>query len=136
MSKSIPTISKYMSTTPLAVEPSTTLFLAMKQMQDKNIRHLPVIAGEMLVGIVTLSDLRLVSGMSGVKAEQVKIEDIMHREPFVCAPDSPLDETVDTMVAHKWGSAVVMQNKKVVGIFTSIDAMRALVELSRTRLGK
>lgn len=136
MSKSIPTISKYMSTTPIVVEPSTTLSIASKQMTENNIRHLPVVAGEMLVGIVTLSDLRLISGISGVKAEQVKIEDVMHREPFVCSPDSALDATVDTMVAHKWGSAVVMQNKKVVGIFTSIDAMRALVELSRTRLGK
>lgn len=136
MSKSIPTISKYMSTNPLVVEPSTTLAFALKRMKENDIRHLPVVQGEMLVGIVTLSDLRIVSGIAEVKAEQVKIEDVMQREPFVCSPDSPLDETVDNMVAHKWGSAVVMQNKKVVGIFTSIDAMRALVELSRTRLGK
>ena len=136
MSKSIPTISKFMTTTPQVIEPSTTLALAMKQMQDTNIRHLPVVAGEQLVGLVTLSDLRIVSGIAGVKSDQVKIEDVMQREPFSCSPDSSLDETVDNMVAHKWGSAIVMQNKKVVGIFTSIDAMRALVELSRTRLNK
>ena len=136
MTKAIPTVSKYMSTTPIVVEPSTTLLRATALMKEHDIRHLPVVAGEKLVGLVTQSDLRIVAGLSGVASAQVKIEDIMHREPFSCGPDSSLDETVDAMVAHKWGSAVVMQNKKVVGIFTSVDAMRALVELTRTRLGK
>lgn len=136
MSKHIPPISKYMSTTPVTVEPGVTLSRAKQLMQTNAIRHLPVVAGDALVGLVTESDLRTVEGLAFVKPEQVKIEDIMRKRPFTCAPDSPLDTTVDEMIAHKWGSAVVMHNQRVVGIFTSIDAMRALVDLARTRLAK
>jgi len=38
------------------------------------------------------------------------------------------------MAEHKYGAAVVMQNDKVVGVFTTIDAMRALSELLHGRL--
>jgi len=134
MSKTIPPVSKFMSTNPIFVEPGSTLLRASALMEEKGIRHLPVVSGDKLVGLVTQSDLRLITGLAGVKPEQVKIEDVMQRNPFSCSPDSPLDQVVDEMAAHKWGSAVVMQNHKVVGIFTAVDAMQALVQLVRTRL--
>jgi acetoin utilization protein AcuB len=40
------------------------------------------------------------------------------------------------MAANKYGSAVIMQNHKVVGIFTTVDACEALAQLLRTRLAK
>ena len=55
---------------------------------------------------------------------------------YAVSPESPLDEVVQTMGEHKYGSAVVMQNEKVVGIVTTVDVCRALAELLRTRLAK
>jgi uncharacterized protein YjaG (DUF416 family) len=40
------------------------------------------------------------------------------------------------MAEHKCGSVVVVQNHKVVGIFTSVDACRALHDLLHGRLAK
>jgi acetoin utilization protein AcuB len=40
------------------------------------------------------------------------------------------------MAAKKYGSAIVMQNGKVVGIFTTVDACQALADLLQTRLAK
>ena len=40
-----------------------------------------------------------------------------------------LDEVVATMAEHKYGSAIVVQNQHVVGVFTTVDACRALSEL-------
>ena len=134
MSKHIPPISKYMSTTPISIEPGSSLKRAADLMETKGIRHLPVLSGEKLVGLVTQSDLRAVSALSGVNPDRVKIEDIMRREPYTCSPDAALDAVVEQMAAHKWGSAVVLVNHKVVGIFTAVDAMLALVALARTRL--
>lgn len=38
------------------------------------------------------------------------------------------------MAEHKYGATVVMQNEKVVGMFTTVDAMRAFTELLHGRL--
>jgi CBS domain-containing protein len=51
-------------------------------------------------------------------------------------PEAPLDEVVAEMGARKYGSAVVMQNDKVVGIFTTVDVCRAFAELLHSRLAK
>jgi acetoin utilization protein AcuB len=40
------------------------------------------------------------------------------------------------MAEHKYGSAIVVQNGQVVGVFTTVDACRALSELLGTRLRK
>jgi acetoin utilization protein AcuB len=40
------------------------------------------------------------------------------------------------MGQKKYGSAVVMQNNKVVGIFTTVDLCRTFAELLETRLAK
>ncbi len=43
---------------------------------------------------------------------------------------------VREMAQHKYGSAVIMQNHKVVGIFTTVDVCKAFAELLHTRLAK
>lgn len=136
MSKPIPNVQRYMTTTPRTIEPSMTLRQASTIMHEGKFRHLPVLAGDQLVGLVSLSDLRLVEGLTQVNPAQVKVEDVMIRKPYTCEPDASVDAVADEMIGRKWGSAVVVQNGKVVGIFTSTDAMRALVDLSRTRLQK
>jgi acetoin utilization protein AcuB len=105
-------------------------------MREHAIRHLPVLHGGKLVGLITERDLRLVESLAGVDPTKVKVEDAMSTGIYSVGPDSPLDEVVATMAEHKYGSAVVMHNEKVVGIFTTVDACRALAELLRTRLAK
>jgi acetoin utilization protein AcuB len=136
MSKPIPTIQKYMTTSPHSIGVEQTLSRALAMMQEHHIRHLPVLHGGKLVGILTERDLRLVESLAGVDPATVKVEDAMATVVYSVAPDASLDEVVGTMGEHKYGSAVVMQNQKVVGIFTTVDVCRALAELLRTRLAK
>ena len=49
-------------------------------------------------------------------------------------PEAPLDEVVREMAEHRYGSAVVLANGKVVGMFTTVDACRAFAELLHGRL--
>jgi len=136
MSKPIPTIQKYMTTSPHSIGVEQTLSRAHATMQEHRIRHLPVLHGGKLVGILTERDLRLVESLAGVDPTTVKVEDAMSTVVYAVAPDALLDEVVATMGEHKYGSAVVMQNQKVVGIFTTVDVCRALAELLQTRLAK
>ena len=60
----------------------------------------------------------------------------MTQTPYTVAPETPLDEVVLKMAEHKYGCAVIAQNEKVVGIFTTVDACRAFAEMLHGRLAK
>lgn len=135
MSKSIPTIQRYMTTTPLSVGPYDTLARANSVMRDNDIRHLPVVEDERLVGIITERDLALAASLNGVDPTRETVKAAMNSRVFSVAPDSPLDQVAGEMAAGKFGSAVVVQHQRVVGVVTTVDICRALSELLRTRLG-
>lgn len=136
MTKPIPSIKKWMSTSPETIERTATLAAAHKLMRANEIRHLPVVEDGKLCGIITERDLHLIETLKDVNPEEVKVEDAMISHPYHVSPDAPIDEVVAEMAEHKYGAAVVMQNNKVVGIFTTIDAMSALNELLHGRLAK
>jgi acetoin utilization protein AcuB len=134
MSKAIPTIQKWMSTSPFTIERSEPLEAAHRIMRKESIRHLPVLEGGKLVGIVSERDLHLIETLTDIDPTRVKIEDAMTSHPYFVAPEARIDEVVNEMAEHKYGSAIVMDNGKVVGIFTTIDALRAFTELLHGRL--
>lgn len=136
MSKAIPTIQKFMTASPHSIGVEQTVAKAHAVMQDLKIRHLPVLHGGKLVGLLTERDARLVESLKDVDAKTITVEDAMSQTVYAVSPDAPLDEVAREMALHKYGSAVVMQNEKVVGIFTTVDVCTALAELLSSRLGK
>ena len=136
MTKPIPTIQKYMTAAPHSIGSEQTIATASLMMNDYHIRHLPVLHGGRLLGILTDRDIKLIETFRDVDPTKVTVEEAMTEQPFSVSPDAPLDEVVETMAANKYGSAVIMQNHKVVGIFTTVDACEALAQLLRTRLAK
>lgn len=134
MTKAIPSIQKYMTTSPHSIGADQTLAKAHEMMRAHDIRHLPVLSGGHIVGMITDRDLHLVEAMEGVDVQVVKVDDAMATNVYSVAPETALDEVVGTMGQKKYGSAVVMQNGKVVGIFTTVDLCHALLELLQTRL--
>ena len=133
MAKGIPTIQKFMTTVPVCVEAGAPLTRARLLFAENDIRHLPVLGPNGLVGLLTDRDLKLVMSLQ-VHAGDVKVADVMRTEVYTVTPHAPLDEVAAEMAAGKYGSAVVVDNRKVVGIFTTVDACRALSELLLSRL--
>jgi len=134
MSKPIPPISKYMTTTPHTADGSVTLAAASKLMQAHGIRHLPITRGDKLLGVITERDIKFAQSFSIVDPEQVTVLGAMAEDVYSVSPETPLDEVTATMAEKKYGSAIVVQNNRVVGVFTTVDACRALSELLTTRL--
>lgn len=134
MSKPIPTIQKFMSTSPHAIGQEQTLGVAKRVMSDHHIRHLPVLHGGRLVGVLSNRDIALIEGLAGVDADKVTVEEAMTSSVHSTSPDTPLNEVTKEMAERKYGCTVVVQSGKVVGIFTTVDACRALSELLETRL--
>jgi acetoin utilization protein AcuB len=120
------TIEGFMTPVVHTISARRTLAEAHTLMRANAIRHLPVMHGGDLVGIVTQRDLHLVETFKDVDATKVLVEDAMSQDVFTVSPDTPLSEVCTEMAAHKYGSAVVVRAGEVVGIFTTVDALKAL----------
>jgi acetoin utilization protein AcuB len=136
MSKPVPPISKYMTTTPRTAAASVTLAEAAQMMTASGIRHLPVVEGERLLGVISERDIQFVDAFPDVDPKKLTVGEAMIEKPYSVGPDVGLDEVAATMAEQKYGSAVIVQNGHVVGVFTTVDACRALSELLSTRLRK
>lgn len=117
-----------MSTFPYSVGRTQTLARAHKMMRDHGVRHLPVLDGGALVGILSQRDLHLIETLRDVNPEEVLVEEAMSSEVYAVAPETPLDEVVRTMAVRKLGCAVVMHEAHVVGILSTVDVCRVLAE--------
>lgn len=131
MSRHIPPISKYMTRIPHTIGRDQTLTAAHHMMREHRIRHLPVLSGGRLVGLLSERDLALIETLHSVDPDLTLAEEAMTQAPYTVSPDSPLDEVAATMAEQRYGSAVVMDHDKIVGVFTTTDALQALVELLR-----
>jgi acetoin utilization protein AcuB len=134
MSKAIPTVSKFMTTTPHSIGRAQSLALAHQTMQQHHIRHLPVLDGGALVGVLSDRDVAMILALAGVDPAKTTVEDAMTSVVYTARPDAPLDEVVREMAEHRYGSVVITSNEKVVGVFTTVDACRTLAELLHGRL--
>jgi acetoin utilization protein AcuB len=125
-------IYKHMTPSPHTIGRDQPLDLALEIMGKHHIRHLPVLDGGALVGILSERDVRLVESISSAD-ETTLVEEAMTPEPYMVPADAPLPDVVEEMIAHKYGCAIVMERGHVVGIFTTIDALRALRDLQHVR---
>jgi acetoin utilization protein AcuB len=128
-----PTVREYMSPSPVTINASRPLAAAQAVMREHGIRHLPVLAGGQVIGLLSERDVLLVESMPGVNPTVVRVEDAMVQNVFEVAPDAPIADVVQSMIDRKLGSAVMVDEERVVGVFTTIDALRALHERLEAR---
>lgn len=131
--KAMPTIQKFMAAMPHTIGADATLEKAEKFMKEYRIRHLPVLRGGELVGVISDRDVKMVETFKDVDPTKVKVEDAMTSDPYITSPGSALDEVSMKMAEKKWGCALVVDNKKLVGIFTWVDALNAMSEILKQR---
>jgi len=133
VSKAIPKMTKYMTMTPFAINSEATLVEAMDVMKDKKIRHLPVMKGGKIFGLISDRDLKSFFAFAGTDPKSIRVGDVCSEDPYLIAPDSLINEVAAEMAHRKVGSAVVVDNGKLVGIFTATDACQALSDICETR---
>jgi acetoin utilization protein AcuB len=120
------TVAEFMTTSPHTIGDDQPLARAHEMMREYKIRHLPVLHGGKLVGVISLGDLHLIETLGDSDPEKVPVEDAMTPDPYVVQPEANLREVAAEMADHKYGTAIVAKGSKIVGIFTTTDALRAL----------
>ena len=128
-------VGELMTTDVVSAAPQTAVLDAMDLMDTENIRHLPVVDGDRVVGIVSDRDLArfarraLAARRSDTGAhERARVADVMTGEPVCVAPEDDVDEVIASMLDTRIGALPVTDpDGRLIGIVSVVDVLRAAV---------
>jgi len=134
-------VRDYMTKDPLTLQEDDLLRKAVEVVMVRRIRHIPVLDGKgALVGIVTDRDVQgtLPSPLSAAAPEEYEallettpLARIMTKSVITVGSDDLAAEAVETLLASRIDGLPVLENGRLVGIFTVRDALRGYLELLR-----
>ncbi len=143
------TVSDLMTPQPMTVGETTSLLAAWEQMKIARIRHMPIVRGTRLVGLVTSRDVlaaspsRLVDEdeeMANEMLSRVPVSEVMQRELITILPDSDVETACNVLLERKIDCLPVVDSSyDLVGIVTASDFLkltRSLLQITRQLEGR
>ncbi len=122
-----------MTPIPVCVEPRTRLKDAIDLMYAADVRHVPVLEGRTLVGILSERDLRSVWDLAfdpdvrDGRLYQHHVEELMSRDPVTVGSEESVDEVIALLIEHRIGAVPVIDGDGVlIGIVSYVDVLRAV----------
>ncbi|MFN8392017.1 MAG: CBS domain-containing protein [Bdellovibrionota bacterium] len=137
MKHKMPLVKNVMTAFPYFIEAGAPIAKAREMMYEHKIRHLPVMDKHELVGILSERDVDIAFSLSEhiLDSKGVTVETICRREVFSVDIHAELDKVALSMADRHIGSAVVLKEGRLAGIFTSTDACRFLGQYLQDRFG-
>jgi acetoin utilization protein AcuB len=124
-------VAEFMSPSPQTIGVAQPLSVAREMMVKHGIRHLPVVEFGRLVGMLSERELDLLESIPEIDVESTPVSRGMSHQALCVAPTDLVADVAATMADRKVGSVVVSKLGDVVGVFTTIDALRALARIAR-----
>ena len=129
-------VGEWMTKEPLCLQAKDSLMHARTLMKRHAVRHLPVLDGDRLVGLLSDRDLRNYTPSycstldvyeMHAMISKLTVDDAMTPRPVTVTPETPMAQAGAIMLKKKIGSLPVERDGLVVGILTETDVIRALV---------
>jgi len=124
---------KEMMRRPVTTIPvTTTLGEADQLLHARGFRHLPVVDGARLVGVLTDRDIRYATSNLGPAPRSAgdSVALAMSSPPLTADPLDPVEDAARIMREHKIGCLPVLDGGELVGILTGMDLLDALIQLT------
>lgn len=129
-----------MTPNPVTVTPQASVAEAWDLMREAKVRHIPVVEGGALVGMLSDRDLarldvlRLltVEGADALKRElAMPVVNLMSADTVAVEAETELTEVVELLLDTKVGALPVVKpdTREVLGILSYIDVLRVLQDL-------
>lgn len=105
--------------------------------RKEKIRHIPVMEGDNLVGIVSKNDLNRLSfgslfdnqgNADEAVLDMLSIDQIMSENPKSVTPETTIKEVAEIFASEQFHSLPVAENGTIKGIVTSTDVIKYLLE--------
>jgi acetoin utilization protein AcuB len=125
-------VQDIMTSAVVSISPDVSLQDAYQTMQEKGIRHLPVLVLDKLVGVITDRDLRLATSALAPTPfpSGARVSAVMRLFPFTADPADPVEDAARLMREKKIGCLPVMDDDRLVGIVTGLDLLDALIRMT------
>lgn len=132
------TLGEIMTRDPRTLRAHDTLLTAMTLLREHRVRHIPIVDDERrLLGIVTDRDVKRATPsaiLGGQRAQweevvtKTTLDRVMTKEPITGWPIMPFKEALRRFVADRIGCIPVVESGRLVGIVTSHDMFKAVLE--------
>lgn len=137
-------VSDWMTKKVFTVEPEDYLSDAISLMRERRIKHIPVLKGGKLKGIISDRDIKEYSPSKATTLDiyelhyllaKTRIKELMKTRVVTTMSDTPVEEAAMTMLDNDIGCLPVMEGGNLVGIISDRDIYRALVDITGVRHG-
>lgn len=127
-------VKQIMTQKVVTIAPADSLRRADELLMQGRFRHLPVVDGDRLVGIVSDRDIRVPLFLNSRETalqtmEQKQIGQIMRQPVLTASPLMAVEQAAAIMHENKIGCLPVVEGERLVGILTESDIFRIFVEV-------
>lgn len=129
-------VSQIMSKSLIVITPNKKVSEAYNLFEEYNIRHIPVVSGTKLVGVISKNDLAKVGFISQEMSKEVvlslyeshEVKDIMTITPVFVTADTYVKDVAELLANHTFHSVPVLEKEELVGIITTSDLINYLID--------
>ena len=131
-------VSSIMTKNIITLNTTDKLDTAEALFKDNNIRHIPVVEGEKIIGMLSLTDLLRISFADGVYEDEGEVETIVYNMFTISqvmaknlksvSPSTTIKEVAEILAENEFHALPVVENDNLVGIVTTTDLIKYLLE--------
>ena len=131
-------VKQRMTTNPFTVTPDQSIPDALSVMTERGVRHLPVVEGRRVVGVISRNDIAAASPskattLSAQEAtyliSKLKVGRVMSTPPVVISPDALLEEAAVILRDGKIEMLPVVEGDELIGVITESDILDSFIDL-------
>ena len=136
MKKRMP-VSKIMTTEILSVNITQSLREVDAIIKDQHIRHVPVVSGDKVIGMLSKTDLQKISfvntidgdGLTTAMYENLSIDQVMTKDITTVNQDDTILDVATILSKNEFHALPVTDGENLVGIVTTTDLVKFLIDL-------
>lgn len=129
-------VTSIMTKQPYSVNITQSLRDVDAMLKEYSIRHIPVVSGENLMGIISKTDLERISFVTGIEGNRLKtevydqytIEQVMTKNVQTVDVTDTVKDAAEILSFGAFHAVPVVDDKKLVGIVTTTDLINYLLD--------
>jgi len=135
-------VSDWMTKKVMTVAPGDSISEAARISKEKKIKHIPVISGQKLKGIISDRDIKDYVPSKATSLDvyelhyllaKTRVKEIMKKDIFTTTPETPIEEAAMIMHDNNIGCLPVVEKGRLTGIISDRDIFRVLVDITGVR---
>tara|TARA_R110000764_G_scaffold213522_2_gene299887 strand:+ start:89 stop:520 length:432 start_codon:yes stop_codon:yes gene_type:complete len=131
-------VSSIMTTSVISLNAKDTLETAESLFKENNIRHIPVLEGSKVIGMLSYNDLLRISFADAIGDDEqdvdtvvynmFTIEQVMTKNLVTVTSTTTIKEVAEILSKREFHALPVVDNNNLVGIITTTDLINFLLE--------